>query len=131
MEYAGMMNGQNGREEMSQPNPLGFNNLMLPNLGVGSQQFNQKFQSLGALGSSSGPEFSSMNMSMADMNSDTNRSFQQNQNKFDVLKLYDDPSYENQFSIFKGGLDTGIDLGNFTIDTSSYSQEAKKEDPEQ
>ena len=39
MEYPGMMNG---REEMSQPNPLGFNNLMLPNLGGGSQ-FNQKF----------------------------------------------------------------------------------------
>jgi hypothetical protein len=33
MDYASMMNG---REEMSQPNPLGFNNLMLPNLGAGS-----------------------------------------------------------------------------------------------
>jgi hypothetical protein len=33
MDYASMMNG---REEMSQPNPLGFNNLMLPNLGGGS-----------------------------------------------------------------------------------------------
>jgi hypothetical protein len=40
MDYANMMNG---REEMNQPNPLGFNNLMLPNLGGGSQQFNQKF----------------------------------------------------------------------------------------
>ena len=128
MEYAGMMNG---REEMNQPNPLGFNNLMLPNLGAGSQQFNQKFQSLGALGSSSAQEFSSMNMSMVDMSSDSNRSFSQNQSKFDVLKLYDDPQFQNQFSIFKGGLDTGIDLGNFTIDTRNYSQEISSEDQEQ
>ena len=128
MEYAGMMNG---REEMSQPNPLGFNNLMLPNLGGGSQQFNQKFQSLGALGANPAQDFNSMNMSMSDMNSEGNRSFSQNQSKFDVLKLYDDPQFENQFSIFKGGLDTGIDLGNFTIDTSSYPQEVKSDDPEQ
>lgn len=72
MEYAGMMNG---RDEMSQPNPLGFNNLMLPNLGGGSQQFNQKFQSLGALGSNSAQDFNSMNMSMTDMSSEGNRSF--------------------------------------------------------
>lgn len=40
MDYANMMNGR--EQEMSQnqqPNPLGFNNLMLPT----SKQFNQKF----------------------------------------------------------------------------------------
>jgi hypothetical protein len=47
-----------------------------------------------------------------------------------VLKLYDDPNFENEFSIFKGGLDTGIDLGKFMIDTRNYSKEVNSEDNE-
>ena len=41
---------------------------------------------------------------------------QNEKSKFDVLKLYNDPKFENsgcQFSIFRGGLDTGVDLGKF------------------
>ena len=60
-----------------------------------------------------------MNMGMVDMNSESNRSFQQSK-QFDILKSYDDPEFEKQISIFNGGLDTGIDLGNFTIDTRNY-----------
>jgi hypothetical protein len=47
-----------------------------------------------------------------------------------VLKLYDDPNFEHQTSIFKGGLDTGIDLGKFMIDTRNYSQDVLNEEME-
>jgi hypothetical protein len=71
-------------------------------------------------------------MSLIDMShsSEGNRPFQQNQSKLDVLKLYEDSTFENQLSIFKGGLDTGIDLGKFMIDTRNYSKEVKSEEPE-
>ena len=41
--------------------------------------------------------------------------------KFDVLKIYDDPEVDasGNSSIFRGGLDTGIDLGKFILDTSN------------
>jgi len=36
--------------------------------------------------------------------------------KFDVLEAYEDWNVPNiKFSIFKGGIDTGIDIGNFTL----------------
>jgi hypothetical protein len=36
--------------------------------------------------------------------------------KFDVLEAYEDANVPNiKFSIFKGGIDTGIDIGNFTL----------------
>ena len=36
--------------------------------------------------------------------------------KFDVLEAYEDVNVPNiKFSIFKGGIDTGIDIGNFTL----------------
>jgi hypothetical protein len=36
--------------------------------------------------------------------------------KFDVLEAYEDGNVPNiKFSIFKGGIDTGIDIGNFTL----------------
>ena len=60
-----------------------------------------------------------MNMGMVDMNNENNRSFSQSQSKFDILKSYDDPQFESAISIFNGGLDTGLDLGNFTIDTNN------------
>jgi hypothetical protein len=86
MDYASMMNG---REEVSQPNPLGFGNLMLPNLAAGTQ-FATKFQGLGNLGSNSASDFS-LGMSLGDINSEKNRSLSMNSSKFDVLKLYEDP----------------------------------------
>jgi len=41
--------------------------------------------------------------------------------KFDILKIYDDPDFDssNNSSIFKGGLDTGVDLGKFILDTTN------------
>lgn len=72
-----------------------------------------------------------MNLSMMDMNTpESNRTFSLNQSKFDVLKLYEDPQFENQFSIFRGGLDTGIDLGKFMIDTRNYLTDPIGDDPD-
>lgn len=41
------------------------------------------------------------------------------QRKFDVLKVYEDLDYVNNQSILTGGLDTGIEIGKFIIDTSN------------
>ena len=39
-------------------------------------------------------------------------------NKYDVLKVYSNPSTIESKSLFQGGLDSGIDIGKFTLDTS-------------
>lgn len=42
-----------------------------------------------------------------------------NSKKYDVLKVYQDGDSAKQQTIMKGGLDTGIDYGKLSIDTSS------------
>lgn len=124
MDQASYSNMMNGRDDMKmQPNPLGFNNLMLPPLGGGSGQFNQKFQSLGGLNPSQSQDFQSMRMglgSMMDMSMDQRQQKASGEkSKLEVLRVYSDPNFKqgSNLSIFNGGLDTGIDVGKVTIDT--------------
>ena len=48
-----------------------------------------------------------------------------------MLKLYEDSLFGTKFSIFSGGLDTGIDLGKFVVDTRNYSQEMNSDEKDQ
>ena len=76
-------------------------------------------------GDNRGLQSSTADDSSRTANSSIHLQNQQDMKRFDVLKYYDENlpgSYANSTlssSLFTGGLDTGIEIGKFTIDTTN------------